>query len=491
MTRPPVTAPPVTEAVSRLPFKTVVFLGPTMPVEDARALLPGAVFLPPAGQADVLSALTIHQPQVIALIDGVFGQSLAVWHKELLYALHCGVAVYGASSMGALRAVECAEFGMVPFGTVAGWYVDGTVTADDEVALAHAGPEDGYFPLSEPLVNLRASLAAARDAGAIDRGLHDRVIAAAKRLFFPERTRERIWAEAKLTAEETERLEGFLATGAVDVKRRDAEALLRHLCALTQLPTPVPFPFVRSYFFEVLYDRDRRVRRDGHEVPLAGIAAYAALHRPDFAEINAAALGRLLSVQLADLVGVRVDDRAVAEETQRFCHRNRLSGQPALADWCRRNDLTDAEFSELMRDLAVERAMRRWLIDRRFLSRTTKPVLNELRLRGLYEKVAAEAALVERTVELHFGDLSLQPTDSFEQLLMDHLSNTDAQMDAPAESWAYEAGFKDALDMRIDLVKARQVRGLFAALAQEAEQALSALEGTGRSVGEDREGTVS
>lgn len=458
-------------------FKTVVFLGPTMPVEDARALLPDAVFLPPAGQADVLSALTIHQPQIVALIDGVFGQSLAVWHKELLYALHCGVAVFGASSMGALRAVECAEFGMVPFGTVAGWYSDGTVSADDEVALAHAGPEDGYFPLSEPLVNLRASLAAARAAGAIDARLQNRVVDAAKRLFFPERTRERIWAEARLTAEEIGRLEGFLASGAVDVKRQDAEALLRHLAALTELPPPVPFPFVRSYFFEVLYDRDRRVRQAGHEVPLANIAAYAALHRPDFAEINAAALGRLLTVQLADLVGVRVDDRAVAEETQRFCFRNRLADRPALADWCRRNDLTDAEFSELMRDLAVERAMRRWLIDRRFLSRTTKPVLNELRLRGLYEKTAADAALVERTVDLHFGDLSLQPTDSFEQLLMDHLTNTDAQMDAPAESWAYEAGFKDALDMRIDLVKARQVRGLFAALATEAEQALSALEG--------------
>lgn len=455
-------------------MKIVVFLGPTMPVEDARTLLPDAVYLPPAGQADVLSAMTIHRPDVIALIDGVFGQSLAVWHKEILYALHCGVAVFGSSSMGALRAVECAHFGMAGVGTVAGWYQDGTVTGDDEVALAHAGAEDGYFPLSEPLVNLRASLAAALEAGVIDGALRGRVVDAAKRLFFPERTRDRIWAEAGLSAEEAGRLDAFLATGAVDVKRQDAETLLRHLAGLTpdRLPPRIPFAFNRSHFFDVLYDRDRRVEKGGHTVPLSAIASHAALHRADFAEINAAALGRLLAVQLADVVGVAADERAVAEEVQRFCTRHGLADSAALAGWCRRNDLTDAEFGELMRELATERAMRRWLIDRRFLARTTKPVLNELRLRGLYEAVAADAALVERVADLHFADVAQQPTDSLDQLVLDHLASTDARMDSHYETWSYEAGFKDALDLRIDLVKARQVRGLMADLAREAEEAV-------------------
>lgn len=453
-------------------MKICVFLGPTMPVEAARAILPDAVYLPPVAQADVVSALTIHRPDVLALIDGVFGQSLAVWHKEILFALHTGVAVYGASSMGALRAVECAEYGMIGVGEVVRQYMDGTLTEDDEVALAHAGPEDGFMPLSEPMVNLRASLKAARDAGVIDAALHDRLVAAAKRVYFPERTRDRIWVEAGLTDDETARLESFLATGYVDLKRRDAEGLLRHLRGLTALP-PIPqFPFNRTHFFEVLYERDRRVVHGDHEVPLSGIANHAALHRSDFAEINAAALGRVLALQLAELVGVTVDAQQVLDETRRFCYRRGIGSEQALADWKRRNDLTEAEFSSLMTELAVERAMRQWLIARRFMARTTRPVLDELRLRGLYEEVAEEAALAERVAELHFADFSRQPAVEMDRLVLDHIEQTGCRMDTHYSAWAYEAGFKDPTDLRIDLVKARQVRDLFRRLAEEAEAAL-------------------
>lgn len=454
-------------------MKICVFLGPTMPVEDARAILPDAVYLPPASQADLLSAMTIHRPDAIALIDGVFGQSLSVWHKEILFALHSGVAVYGASSMGALRAAECLPFGMIGFGVVARDYVEGRLTGDDEVALAHAGAEDGYFPLSEPLVNLRASLAAAKAAGVIDAALHERLLVAAKARFFPERTRDRIWADAGLAVEEAARLDEFLASGSVDQKRLDAEGLLAHLRGLDQAPRPAPFNFNASHYFEVLYERDRRVAHGGHSAPLSEIASHAALHRPDFAEINAAALGRLLIAQLADVVGVAAGPAEITEEVQRFCASRGIVDPAGLADWCRRNDLSDPEFSALIAELAVERAMRRWLVSRRYLARTTKPVLNELRLRGLYEQTASEAALIDRVTQLHFGDASRQPPGALEDLLADHLANTECRIDAPAEVWAQEYGFKDGHDLRIDLMRAKQVRDLFRQLAKEAEAALS------------------
>ncbi|MFD1627792.1 TfuA-like protein [Azospirillum griseum] len=453
-------------------MKICVFLGPTMPVADARALLPDAVYLPPAAQADLLSAMTIHRPDAIALIDGVFGQSLSVWHKEILFALHNGVAVYGASSMGALRAAECQPYGMIPVGAVAADYAAGRLSGDDEVALAHAGAEDGYFPLSEPLVNLRASLAAARAAGVIDPALHDRIIAAAKARFFPERTRDRIWADAALTEAEAARLDAFLATNAVDQKRLDAEALLTHLRGLDSVPRPAPFAFNVSHYFEALYERDRRVAHDGHTVPLSDIASHAALHRPDFADINAAALGRLLIVQLAASVGVAADAGMIADELRRFCAARGLDGPEALADWARRNDLTEPEFADFIAELAVERAMRLWLVGRRYLTRTTKPVLNELRRRGIYEKTAADAALAQRVMELHFADASQQPNLTMDELILDHHTNSQGRIDGPLEAWALESGFKDALDLRIDLMRAKQVRDLFRQLAEEAGAAL-------------------
>ena len=61
--------------------------------------------LPPVAQGDVLRALA-HQPRLIGIIDGYFDTVPAVWHKEILYAMERGVHVFGASSIGALRAVE-------------------------------------------------------------------------------------------------------------------------------------------------------------------------------------------------------------------------------------------------------------------------------------------------------------------------------------------------------------------------------------------------
>ena len=44
----------------------VVFLGPTLPVADARAILPHAAYLPPAAQSDLLSVVEQSRPDAIA-----------------------------------------------------------------------------------------------------------------------------------------------------------------------------------------------------------------------------------------------------------------------------------------------------------------------------------------------------------------------------------------------------------------------------------------
>jgi hypothetical protein len=136
--------------------KIVIFLGPSLPIAEAREIL-DAVYLPPAKQSDLLSAVTTYKPDIIGLIDGVFLNLPSVWHKEILYALEQGVAVYGASSMGALRAAETEAFGMVGVGEIYRMYASGELLDDDEVVMVH-GPEDtGYRPFSEPMVNVRAT----------------------------------------------------------------------------------------------------------------------------------------------------------------------------------------------------------------------------------------------------------------------------------------------------------------------------------------------
>ena len=152
----------------------VVFLGPTLAHDEARTVL-DAEFLPPAAHGDVLRA-AFRRPQAIGIVDGVFEHVPAVWHKEILFALSEGIHVYGAASMGALRAAELDRFGMRGIGEVYRAYADGVLEDDDEVAVAHAGAEDGFQAMSDPMVDIRATLDAAVSNGIVERahGRHDR-----------------------------------------------------------------------------------------------------------------------------------------------------------------------------------------------------------------------------------------------------------------------------------------------------------------------------
>src|SRR6185437_13385815 len=103
-------------------------LGPTLPLADARAEL-DAVYLPPVAQGDVYRVTRL-QPDAIGIVDGYFDRVPAVWHKEILWAMSCGIPVFGSASMGALRAAELAAFGMEGVGAIFEAYRDGVIEAD-------------------------------------------------------------------------------------------------------------------------------------------------------------------------------------------------------------------------------------------------------------------------------------------------------------------------------------------------------------------------
>ena len=122
-------------------MNAVVFLGPTLPRAEAADLLP-ATYLPPARQGDIYRAVRALRPVTVGLVDGRFLDTGAVWHREILWALSQGVHVFGAASMGALRAAELAPFGMRGVGQVFAAYRDGcwpgdpdAFEDDDEVAV--------------------------------------------------------------------------------------------------------------------------------------------------------------------------------------------------------------------------------------------------------------------------------------------------------------------------------------------------------------------
>ena len=203
----------------------LIFAGPSLHGADFR-MPQGTQLRPPAAKGDIRLAVE-EGANVIGLVDGYFETTAAVWHKEILHALSCGVRLFGAASIGALRAAECAAFGMTGIGAIYEAYAAGLIEDDAEVALLHAPRELGYAPLSEPLVNIRATLERLLVADLIDDQQLQALLNAASSIFYKERTWRAILAAARISADERVRVGELVRRSRVDQKAIDAAALVR------------------------------------------------------------------------------------------------------------------------------------------------------------------------------------------------------------------------------------------------------------------------
>jgi hypothetical protein len=227
----------------------VVFLGPTLPVEVARAVF-DAVYLPPAEQGSVVRAVLAYRPRLLVLIDGAFARRPALRHKELLWALAAGVEVWGASSMGALRAAELAGTGMRGHGLVYRWYRATPMADDGEVAVAMAPAELGSAALSVALIDIRLTLRHAERAGVIGREVRSVMLALARAQYFTERGYAALVEACRagrpdLAAQSTA-FADWVTAHAVDRKADDAVGLLRHLAGRPPPAASRPRPFTMT-----------------------------------------------------------------------------------------------------------------------------------------------------------------------------------------------------------------------------------------------------
>ena len=230
-----------------------LFAGPTISTEDVPPSA-GCTVLPPVSLGDVYR-LVEQKPRAIGIIDGYFERTPAVSHKEILWALTQGIHVYGAASMGALRAAELTAFGMVGVGKIFASYRDGVLEDDDEVAVAHGTAADGYRAASEPMVNIRASVKKALRQKVLKLAEAELLLDSAKNLYYPLRTYPAA-LEAALRAglgpATADRLSQWFPRHRVDQKRKDALTLIRLLSAhrTRRRPMKAAFPFHRTQMWD-------------------------------------------------------------------------------------------------------------------------------------------------------------------------------------------------------------------------------------------------
>jgi hypothetical protein len=229
------------------PPHIIIFTGPTIAHADAAWEL-DAHYLPPAAQGDLYRA-ALRRPVMIGLIDGFFDLVPAVWHKEVLWAMHQGIHVFGSASMGALRAAELHAFGMEGVGAIFEEYCAGRLTADDAVAVIHGSAEHGFRPLSVALVNIQATLARAVQEQVLDPACASALAGLAQRRFYAERSYPALLDDGVLAGLPDAQLAGFrqwLPEGQVDQKRADAIAMLQTMRARMEAglsPKKVLFSF--------------------------------------------------------------------------------------------------------------------------------------------------------------------------------------------------------------------------------------------------------
>jgi TfuA protein len=203
--------------------KIIAFTGPSLLPKEANKILE-AEYRPPVSRGDVTNALK-DKPDIIIIIDGLFHQKPAVSHKEILEALNNNVIVVGGASMGALRASELDDFGMIGVGKVYKDYRMGIIESDDDVAVV-INPET-LEQLSEALVSMNYNFKAARDEGIIDETEYEILVKTAKSIYYPKRTYNKVFKESKIEIEDLKRIRKFLNENMVDIKREDAVSVLK------------------------------------------------------------------------------------------------------------------------------------------------------------------------------------------------------------------------------------------------------------------------
>jgi hypothetical protein len=439
-------------------MSVVVFTGPTLAAADAAAEL-DARYLPPVAQGDVYRA-ALRRPRAIGIVDGYFERVPSVWHKEILWALSEGIHVFGAASMGALRAVELAPFGMRGVGWIYEAYQSGRLEADDEVAVAHGPEESGYRISSEALVNVRRTLERAEREGVVSGTTRAAVVRAARALYYPDRAYPRFLADAERAGAARSELDGlraWLPSGRVDQKRDDAIAMLREMRETLRgrRPPPPRFAVEPSSYFNALISEAGAwsALAPGTERLSSGLVI-------DELRLDPTAFRAAIDAALAMTYVLRPGVyRPLAPSADTLARvRARLVADRGLAaavdreDWLARHVLTDAGFDQLVAEEAahVENAGE-------VLRRLPEAVLDHMRAHGGYERLSTRALEKDRALAAHsLTAPTLEEAGVTEaELLSDFARRLGRPRVDDAELLARELGLPDTRRLRRLLLRAR------------------------------------
>jgi hypothetical protein len=212
--------------------KPIIYLGPTLPRDEAVKIL-DADYRAPAKKGDFLMlSQDSDEKKYVGFIDGVFLHDYPPPPIEVYHlATRKNIELVGASSLGALRAVELEKFGMKGIGKIFQLYKNGIINADDEVAVTFV--RGSNILQSEAMIDIRFNLFLAYKKGIITNDTKKRFVKIAKGIYFPFRNYEDIinltQQQYPSIHDELENFRAHILQNRDSLKARDAVKLLKYL----------------------------------------------------------------------------------------------------------------------------------------------------------------------------------------------------------------------------------------------------------------------
>jgi hypothetical protein len=354
--------------------RMVVFVGPTLARDEILSRV-DAEIRGPAARGDIYIAAK-DEPRAVLLIDGNFENVASVFHKEILWALWQGIHVFGSSSIGALRAVELQRFGMIGIGEIFESYKTGRLNEPSEM---------GWPLLTQPLVDIAATLRHAEIRNQLTFGDREALESAAKSVFWKERTWLRVFQEAMSRGwnnQNSDLIFNWLKTNEVSQKKKDAVLLVEHVRSRwAQLAEPYrpSFHFENTASWQAL-----RVNIDNWQNTLQhDLWAELESQLKKDATFSTLETEALLAILLrSNLENERLTDNehftAVALEFRRSMGLQ--SGEQVL-DWLKRSGLQHSDYISLIRHHIQLKKMRR-----QYAAGIRAEIVRRARCRGFFHQ---------------------------------------------------------------------------------------------------------
>jgi hypothetical protein len=322
-------------------------------------------------------------------------------------------------------------------------YREGDLADDDEVAVIHGPAETGYLALSEAMVNIRETLAAAERNGIVAVATRDALIRTAKELFYHDRTFERLLeraAERSMPSRELAALRAWLPHGRVDRKREDALAMLaamRSLLAGGLAPMQVDYALEWTEVWHEATTAEAASRQSGASGTAAWLTNGRVLEElrlePDtYIAVRDRALLRLLAAREAALRRLSVDAGVRGERLNRLRARHGLFSRAALDAWLAANGIDGWQLERMIGEEAQLEATAALAAPA-----LSSQLLDELRLRNDFCRFAERARSKQEFLEAHG---------------LDHPDTCDPHLAPPAvvRAWYFERRLGQPLPDDVD-----------------------------------------